>query len=79
MSLVKYILKENVESDIPKLVVGGNFSCWNNQLTSLQGAPTEVGGHFFCKDNPNLSKDEILKYKATGAVKGTIVSDYGDF
>jgi len=26
----------------------GGFSCKNNNLTSLQGAPREVGGDFYC-------------------------------
>ena len=26
---------------------GGGFSCDNNQLTSLDGAPKEVGGDFY--------------------------------
>ena len=28
-----------------------NFSCGYNQLTSLEGAPKEVGGHFVCSRN----------------------------
>jgi hypothetical protein len=31
-------------------VVGG-FYCGNNQLTSLEGAPREVGGSFYCWNN----------------------------
>ena len=31
--------------------VGGDFSCDDNQLTSLAGAPREVGGDFFCSHN----------------------------
>src|SRR3990167_4307054 len=29
----------------------GDFYCYNNQLTSLKGAPKEVGGCFSCSDN----------------------------
>ncbi len=32
-------------------VVGWRFLCTNNQLTSLEGAPQEVGGWFNCADN----------------------------
>ena len=32
-------------------VARGNFSCRNNQLTTLEGAPQEVRGNFFCSDN----------------------------
>jgi len=32
-------------------VVSGNFDCSNNKLTSLDGAPIEVGGHFNCSGN----------------------------
>jgi len=31
--------------------VDGNFSCWRNRLTSLEGAPQEVSGHFSCSYN----------------------------
>ena len=31
--------------------VGGYFSCSNNRLTSLQGAPQKVGGYFSCGGN----------------------------
>ena len=31
--------------------VGRDFSCKNNQLTTLEGAPQEVGGGFYCGDN----------------------------
>ena len=31
--------------------VGGNFYCYNNKLTSLQGAPKSVGGSFSCDFN----------------------------
>jgi len=55
------------------------FDCSENLLTSLEGAPQIVEGSFNCRNNPNLSKEEILRYKATGAVKGNIYSDFGDF
>src|SRR3990167_1216678 len=29
----------------------GDFYCYNNQLTSLKGAPKEVGGYFYCHNN----------------------------
>lgn len=32
-------------------VVKGDFSCSNNELTSLEGAPRKVGGSFFCGNN----------------------------
>jgi len=31
--------------------VSGNFFCDDNQLTSLEGSPQEVGGSFFCDGN----------------------------
>jgi hypothetical protein len=31
--------------------VSGHFNCYDNQLTSLIGAPHSVGGHFYCDDN----------------------------
>ena len=32
-------------------VVTGNFNCDGNELTTLQGGPTEVGGNFYCSSN----------------------------
>jgi hypothetical protein len=37
--------------------VAGDFSCYNNNLTSLEGSPKEVGGIFFCSYN-NLTSLE---------------------
>jgi hypothetical protein len=31
--------------------VTGNFYCHNNNLTSLEGCPTEIGGDFWCYNN----------------------------
>ena len=54
-------------------IVEGDFSCSHNNLTSLKGAPKIVEGDFYCSNNPNLPKEEIKRYKATGAVKGKII------
>ena len=51
--------------------IGGNFYCNNNQLTSLEGAPKEVGGFFDCDKNPlpqliidnDRYIDEIIKWQ----------------
>jgi len=56
--------------------IEADFSCSNNQLITLEGAPQIVEGNFYCSENPKLSKKEILRYKATGAVKGKIESDF---
>ena len=32
--------------------VSGNFNCGQNELTSLEGAPLQVGGNFTCSFNP---------------------------
>ena len=37
--------------DLSKVIVEGNFLCEHNQLTSLEGAPQEVGGDFSCSYN----------------------------
>lgn len=38
-------------SKLPKIrSVDGNFDCSNNQLTSFNGAPENVGGDFWCDD-----------------------------
>ena len=31
--------------------VSGNFECYNNQLTNLEGSPQSVGSDFNCSDN----------------------------
>ena len=37
--------------DLSEVVVKGDFDCPDNQLTSLEGAPKEVGGDFDCSVN----------------------------
>ena len=37
--------------DLSDVVVKGNFDCFDNELTSLEGAPKEVGGNFSCFGN----------------------------
>jgi len=37
--------------DLSSVKVGGDFFCFNNQLTSLEHAPHTVGGGFYCSDN----------------------------
>jgi hypothetical protein len=58
MSILKYILKENNETSKFEFHVEGNYKCSYNKLTSLEGAPTHVGGHFSCSHNKNLSSLE---------------------
>ncbi len=31
--------------------VGGHFNCYDNWLTTLEGAPSSVGDYFYCGDN----------------------------
>jgi len=38
------------------------FWCSHNKLTSLIGAPEEIGGYFYCNDNP-LPKEILDNYK----------------
>ena len=37
--------------NLSKVKVEGDFWCCYNQLTTLEGAPREVGGHFDCNSN----------------------------
>ncbi len=37
--------------DLSKVTVEGCFWCYKNQLTTLRGAPQEVGGDFYCNNN----------------------------
>ena len=40
--------------------VAGNFYCSRNKLTSLEGAPEEIGGDLICSDNPT-SEEELIQ------------------
>jgi hypothetical protein len=45
--------------------VSGAFSCWGNQLKTLEGSPREVGGSFRCDGNPLISLEgapEVIEY-----------------
>ncbi len=42
-------------------VVSKDFYCNNNQLTSLDGAPQEVGGSFYCENNQLTSLEGAPK------------------
>ena len=44
-------LKSLTEIPIKFRKVDGNFDCFSNQLTSLEGAPLEVMGGFWCSLN----------------------------
>lgn len=50
--------------------VNGSFDCSSNQLTSLEGAPKEVGGDFYCQDNPVKFTEEQVR--AVCDVKGNV-------
>ena len=41
--------------DLSAVTVTGDFICYSNQLTSLQGAPQSVGGKFDCSVNELIS------------------------
>ena len=63
----KYIIKSSINIpdglvsngkfvfDISEVTVKGDFNCDNNNLTSLEGAPQNVGGDFYCSRNNNLT------------------------
>ena len=53
--------------------VSGNFRCYNNQLTSLEGAPQTVGGSFSCMDNRLTSLEG-----APQAVGGNFFCSYNE-
>ena len=46
----KDVEKGKIREDYSKLKVG-SFCCSGNFLTTLQYAPTEVGGSFYCGSN----------------------------
>ncbi len=51
-------------------IVSGGFYCTNNQLTSLEGAPNEVGGDFYCRYNPiKFTVEDVKNTKIGGGFK----------
>ena len=52
----KYVLP-----NLSDIIVTGYFDCSNNNLTSLEGAPKEVGGDFDCSDNKLISLEGAPK------------------
>jgi hypothetical protein len=64
-----------------------DFDCGSNQLTSLEGAPKEVGGYFDCDHNQltslegapkevgrdfDCSHNQLTTLKGIGIVKGRV-------
>ena len=45
--------------DLSNVIVGGNFNCENNLLTSLRGSPKEVRGDFLCGYNILLNTEGV--------------------
>ena len=72
--------------------VGGTFSCYGNQLTSLKGAPQKVGKDFWCSRNQLTSLEgapqevggefdcrrnpNLHSLDGIGEVKGKIIKDF---
>ena len=51
-------------------MINENFYCTDNKLTSLEGAPKTVNGHFFCYQNPvKFTKKQV---RAVSDVKGMV-------
>ena len=53
-------LSSLTELPIPNYIMG-DFDCYGNKLTSLQGAPEEVGGNFSCYNNPTQFTQEDVR------------------
>jgi hypothetical protein len=51
--------------------VTGDFKCYSNQLTSLEGCPTEVGLNFYCRHNKLTSLEGCPK-----EISGSFWCDY---
>jgi hypothetical protein len=51
VDLTRNILTKLTKLPLKFRKVSGNFYCYNNQLTSLEGAPREVGDGFYCYNN----------------------------
>jgi hypothetical protein len=65
---------KNLPDFLSDVYVKGYFSCSNNQLTSLEGSPKEVGGDFFCKNNKiKFTEEDVRK---VCKVKGRIYTGF---
>ena len=51
-------------------VVSGDFYCYGNRLTTLEGAPQEIGGYFYCENN-RLTSLEGAPQRVRGSFKCT--------
>jgi hypothetical protein len=50
--------------DLSRVEIEGSFYCNGNQLTSLKGAPKQVGKHFNCMSNLLISLDgPVCQYR----------------
>ena len=52
---------EKLPDFLEDVIVKGDFYCPYNSLTSLEGAPKEVGGYFFCSYNSLTSLEGLPK------------------
>jgi hypothetical protein len=68
--------------------VTGDFFCYNNQLTSLEGCPTEIGGNFSCSYNQltslegcptEISGDFLCQYNQLTSLEGCPTEIGGNF
>ena len=68
--------------------VGGYFGCYNNELTTLEGAPREVGGNFDCSHNKltsleggpkKVGRDFYCSYNNLTSLEGVSREVGGDF
>lgn len=58
-------IQNNFPNGLPDYIkfsrVSGSFHCTNNKLTSLKGVPFEVGGNFYCQNNPGMFTEEDVR------------------
>jgi len=80
--------------DMSSVSISGGFSCFNNQLTSLEGAPQTVGGVFSCDDNQLTSlkgapqtvggvfccsNNQLTSLEGAPDTCQTLFTDFGEF
>jgi hypothetical protein len=51
----------HVLPDFSNITITFNFSCGDSKITSLEGAPKEVGGYFYCSDSKITSLEGAPK------------------
>ena len=59
LGIIQYF--EDAFGDLSNKIHEGDFYCSHNNLSSLEGAPQEVKGSFYCYDNSKKFTEEDVR------------------